>query len=110
MGAQRVLLSIRTGAFLQVIAFLFLLLQGSTQPTTIWRTVVGYTQAPSEALLRLIDHFTATPVAHKDVTVIFVIVFLVQTTVFALPVWMLISALRNKANTRSSTPPSFVRH
>jgi hypothetical protein len=104
VAVQRVLLSICTGAVLQVIAFLFLLLKGSTQPTTIWRTVVGYTQAPSEALLRLIDHFTATPVAPTDVTVIFVIVFLVQTTVFALPVWMLISAFRNKANTHSSAP------
>jgi len=110
MAAQRVLVSICTGAVLQVIAFLFLLLTGSTHPTTIWRTVVGYTQAPSEAVLRLIDRFTATPVAPTAVTVIFVIAFLAQTTVFALPVWMLISAFRNKANTQSSPPPSFVRH
>jgi hypothetical protein len=109
MAAQRVLLSICTGAVLQVIAFLFLLLKGSTRPTTIWRTVVGYTQAPSEAVLRLID-LTPTAVAPTDVTVIFVIVFLVQTAVFALPVWMLISLFRNTANAHGSPSPSFVRH
>jgi hypothetical protein len=109
MAAQRVLLSICTGAVLQVIAFIFLLLKGSTRPTTIWQTVVGYTQAPSEALLRLIDHFTATPAKSTDVTVIFVIVFLAQTAVFALPVWMLTSAFRNKADAQSRASASFVR-
>jgi hypothetical protein len=109
VAAQRVLLSICTGAVLQVIAFLFLLLRGSTQPTTVWRTVVGCTQAPSEAVLKLIDHFTATPLAPTDVTVIFVIVFLVQTIVFALPVWMLISVFRNQANAQSSASASLVR-
>jgi hypothetical protein len=83
--------------------------EGSRQPTTIWPTVVGYTQAPSEALLRLIDRFTATSVKPTDVTVMFTIIFLVQTIVFSLPVWMLISGFRNKANTQSSASASFVR-
>jgi hypothetical protein len=109
MAAQRVLISICTGAVLQVIAFLFLLLKGSTRPTTIWGTIVGYTQAPSEAVLRLIDRFTSAPVAPTDVTVIFVIVFLVQTAVFALPVWILISAFRNHADAQSSASASLVR-
>jgi hypothetical protein len=48
MATQRLLLALCTGAVLEVLAFLFLLPASSTQPT-IWRTVVGYTQAPKRS-------------------------------------------------------------
>jgi hypothetical protein len=89
MATQRLLLALCTGAVLEVLAFLFLLPASSTQPI-IWRTVVGYTQAPSGAVLRLINHFIPSPVGSTGVAVIFTIIFLIQTTVFALPVWVLI--------------------
>jgi hypothetical protein len=90
MATQQVLLALCTGTVLQVLAFLFLLHRGSMQPTTIWRTVVGYTQSPSGAVLLLINHFVAPPVGSTGAAVIFAITFLIQAMVFALPVWMLI--------------------
>ena len=87
--ARRVLLSICTGAVLEVLVFLYILTKDSTQPMSAWRTVVGYTQAPSALIFRVVDRLPL-PLGSTSVTLIFAIAFLAQTAVFALPVWMLL--------------------
>jgi hypothetical protein len=55
----------------------------------MWRTLVAYTQAPSEGVLKLVSHFIVPPVVPPTTVVLFTTLFLLQTLVFALPVWML---------------------
>jgi hypothetical protein len=85
--SQRALISVCCGAVLQVIAFLLLLTK--TETSSISRTVVAYTQAPGAGALRLVNHFIVPPVTPLITVSLFTLLFLLQTLVFALPVWML---------------------
>jgi hypothetical protein len=85
MATQRALLSICCGAVLEAILLLCVL---PTQPATVLRSIAAYTQAPGELILRLAAHFFWLGAA--DVPVIFTIIFLVQTVLFALPIWGLL--------------------
>jgi hypothetical protein len=86
MAMQRVLLSACCGAFLEA-AILFVSVL-PTQPITVLRNVVAYTQTPSDTILRLVAHFV--PLGSANVPLICSIIFLAQTALFALPIWILL--------------------
>lgn len=89
MALQVLLLSICTGAVLEVIVILYLLLTNSTESMTAWRTIAEYTQAPGALICGLLGRLPL-PRGSSSAILIFAIAFLVETTVFGLPVWMLL--------------------
>jgi hypothetical protein len=86
MAMQRVLLSVCCGAFLEA-AILFVSVL-PTQPITVLRNVLAYTQSPSDSILRLVAHFV--PLSSANVPLIFTATFLAQTALFTLPIWILL--------------------
>ena len=56
---------------------------------SIGLTLVEYTQAPSLAVLRLAYHFIVPPVPRATATAVFTMLFFMQTSLFALPAWLL---------------------
>ena|SRR5581483_287525 len=89
MARQVLLLSICTGAILEVIVLLYLLLTNSTESMSAWQTVAEYTQAPSALILDFVGRLRL-PFGSNGVTLVFAIAFIAQTGVFALPVWMVL--------------------
>jgi hypothetical protein len=85
---QRVLLSLCCGAVLEVVALL-ILAKLSTESPSIGLTLVEYTQAPSVAVLRLAYHFIVPPVPRATATAVFTVLFFMQTSILALPAWLL---------------------
>jgi hypothetical protein len=85
MAVQKLLLSICCGAILEAILFVCVL---PTQPITVLQNIAAYTQAPGESMLRLVAHFFQLGPA--AVPLIFTIIFLAQTALFALPIWILL--------------------
>lgn len=90
MAAQKVLLSICCGAMLEAILFLCLL---PVEPIPILRSIVGYTQAPGDSILRLVAHFFVIDSA--TLPIVFTVVFLAQTLCLALPIWILLRLIRD---------------
>ena len=86
VAVQRILLSVCCGAFLEA-AILFVSVL-PTRPITVLRNVVAYTQTPSDSILRLVAHFV--PLGSANVPLVCTIVFLAQTALFALPIWILL--------------------
>jgi hypothetical protein len=85
MAVQKLLLSICCGAILEAILFVCVL---PAQPITILRSIAAYTQAPGDSMLRLVAHFF--PLGPAAVPLVFTTIFLAQTALFALPVWILL--------------------
>jgi hypothetical protein len=86
---QRVLLSLCCGAVLEVVALLIFLKQSLIESRSIVRTLVEWTQAPSWEVSKLVYHFIVPPVPLATVIAVLTVLFLMQTAILALPVWLL---------------------
>jgi hypothetical protein len=56
---------------------------------SIGRTLVEWTQAPSWAVSKLVYDFIVPPVPPTTVIAVLTVLFLMQTAILALPVWLL---------------------